>query len=273
MPRAPEPDPPGIPELPAGLIGRVSPRAGIAYRVLRRIWRLAALALGFRVRVVGLGNLPRDESGRLVGGYVLAGVPHRTWIDPFLPWGWLPPEPRLAFFGDARTMARTPLRRWLVRRVGGILPIPSRGGPRTVAVHLDGAAEALRGGMVFCLFPEYGPPSPIETSRPIAAGMGYISLRSAAPIVPIVIGGNHELFWGRRVVVRVMPALDPFSLAALAPDSPLPPPGSREERDAAHAVAAGFRAATAAAVDRAWRDAEPPPGTRKRLTRLTSLFR
>ncbi len=273
MPRAPEPDPPGIPELPAGLIGRASPRAGLAYRLLRCAWRLAALALGLRIRVRGLEHLPRDADGRLVGGYVLGGVPHRTWIDPFLPWGWLPAEPRLAFFGDARTMARSPLRRWVVRRVGGILPIPSHGGPRAFATHLAGAAEVLHAGMVFCLFPEYGPPSPVEASRPVAAGLGYVALRACVPIVPVVIGGNHELFWGRRIVVRVLPALDPSGLAGLAPGSPMPAPGSREERAAAHAVAEAFRAATAAAVDEAWRAAEPRPGAKKRLLRLTHLFR
>ena len=273
MPRAPEPDPPGIPELPAGLVGLASPRPGIAYRVLRRLWRLAALALGFRIRVSGLENLPRDPSGRLTGGYVLAGIPHRAWIDPFLPWGWLPAEPRLAFFGDARTMARSPLRRWVVRRVGGVLPIPSHGGPRAFATHLEGAGECLRAGMAFCLFPEYGPPSPVEASRAVAAGLGYAALRSGAPIVPVVIGGNHELYWGRRIVVRVLPPLDPFALAGLASGAPPPAVGSREERAAAHAVAEGFRTATAAAVDAAWRAAEPPPGTQKRLTSLTHLFR
>lgn len=273
MPRAPEPDPPGIPELPAGLIGRASPRAGPAYRLLRRTWRLAALGLGFRVRVRGLEHLPRDAGGRLTGGYILAGVPHRTWIDPFLPWGWLPAEPRLAFFGDARTMARSPLRRWVVRRVGGILPIPSHGGPHAFATHLEDAAEVLRAGMVFLLFPEYGPPSPVDVSRPIAAGLGYVALRSGVPIVPVVIGGNHELYWGRRIVVRVLPPLDPLALAGLPRGSAAPAAGTREERAAAHAIAEGFRTATADAVAAAWRAAEPEPGTTKRLTRLTHLFR
>jgi len=273
MPRAPEPDPPGIPELLPGLIGPASPRAGLAYRLLRRLWRLAALALGFRVRVRGLEHLPRGASGHLVGGYVLAGVPHRTWIDPFLPWGWLPAEPRLALFGDARTMARSPLRRWVVRRVGGILPIPSHGGPRAFATHLDGAAEVLHAGMAFCLFPEYGAPSAVTASRPIAAGLGYVALRSGAQIVPLVIGGNHELYWGRRIVVRVLPPLDPLALAGLPPGAPIPVPDSHQERAAAHAIAAAFRDATAAAVEEAWRSAEPAPGAAKRFTGLTHLFR
>ncbi len=278
MPRAPETDPPGIPELPAGLIGSASPRAGFAYRLLRRAWRTVALALGFRVRARGLDNLPpanvaRAADGRLASGYILAGVPHRTWIDPFLPWGWLPAEPRLVFFGDARTMARSPLRRWVARRVGGILPIPSHGGPRAFATHLEAAADVLRAGAVFCLFPEYGPPSPVDASRPIAAGLGYVALRSGAPIVPLVIGGNDELFWGRRIVVRVLPPLDPMALAGLAPGAGAPAAGSRDERAAAHAIADGFHAATAKAVADAWRAAEPAAGTRRRWTWLTHAFR
>ena len=273
MPRAPEPDPPGIPELAAGLVGSASPRAGVTYRLLRVLWRVAAAVLGFRVVVSGLENLPRTPGGRREGGFILAGIPHRTWIDPFLPWGWLPAEPRLVFFGDARTMARSPFRRWIVRRVGGILPIPSHGGPRAFATHLAAAGEVIRAGAVFCLFPEYGSPAPVESSRQVAAGLGYVALRTGAPIVPVIIGGNHELYLGRRIALRVLPALDPFVLAGLPPGGPAPAPGSREERAAAHRLAEAFRAAAAQAVDEAWRSVEPPPGRPKRGLRLTHLFR
>jgi 1-acyl-sn-glycerol-3-phosphate acyltransferase len=273
MPRAPEPDPPGIPELPAGLIGPASPRAGVAYRLLRRAWRVVGAALGFRVAVQGLELLPRTADGRPAGGWIAAGLPHRTWIDPFLVWMILPAEPRLVFFGDARTMARSPLRRWVVRRVGGILPIPSHGGPRAFATHLAAAGEVLRAGAVFCLFPEYGDPAPVGTSRPVAAGLGYVALRSDAPIVPIVIGGNHELFLGRRIVVRILPAVHVRELAGLGADDPLPAPGSRAEREAAHRVATAFRERAAEAVGDAHRAAEPRPGRRKRGRWLSTLFR
>jgi 1-acyl-sn-glycerol-3-phosphate acyltransferase len=273
VPRAPEPDPPGIPELAAGLVGSASPRAGVAYRLLRMTWRVVATALGFRVLVRGLRNLPRTPDGRRTGGYILAGIPHRTWIDPFLPWGWLPAEPRLVFFGDARTMARSPFRRWVVRRVGGILPIPSHGGLRAFATHMAAAGEVIRAGAVFTLFPEYGPPAPVEVSRQVAAGLGYVALRTGAPIVPVVIGGNHELFLGRRIALRVLPPLDPFLLAGLPPGGPAPAPGSREERVAAHRLAEAFREAVAPALDAAWRSVEPKAGYRKHGLRLTHIFR
>jgi 1-acyl-sn-glycerol-3-phosphate acyltransferase len=276
MPRAPEPDPPGIPELPPGLIGEASPRAGVAYRLLRWTWHVPAFLLGFRVRVEGLERLPRDADGRLAGGYILAGLPHRTWVDPFLVWGWLPAEPRLMFFGDARTMARSPLRRWVVRRVGGILPIPSHGGPRSFATHLAAAGEVLRAGAVFCLFPESGLPSAPGVARTVSPGVGYIALRSGAPLVPVVIGGNLPLYLGRRMVLRIGEPLGWRELAS-ADGSPVPDaapaPGSGAERRLADRVARGFHAATADAVRRAHEDTVPPPGARLRWTGLTYLFR
>jgi 1-acyl-sn-glycerol-3-phosphate acyltransferase len=273
MPRAPEPDPPGIPELPAGLVGSASPHAGLAYRALRILWWTVGRALGLRIVVEGREHLPVTPRGRPAGGWIAAGIPHRTWIDPFLVWAVLPEQPRLVFFGDARTMARSPFRRWVVRRVGGILPIPSHGGPRAFATHLAAAREALRSGAVFCLFPEYGGPAPLGEARQVAAGLGYIALRSGAPVVPVVIGGNHELFLGRRIVVRILPPVTSRAMADLDPDAPIPAAGSREERDAAHRIADGFRAHTAEAVSAAHLAAEPAPGTRKRGLRLTTLFR
>jgi 1-acyl-sn-glycerol-3-phosphate acyltransferase len=277
VPRAPEPDPPGIPELPPGLIGEASPRAGVAYRLLRFAWRVAAFVLRFHVEVSGLEHLPRDPSGSMVGGWVAAGLPHRTWIDPFLVWMVLPPEPRLVFFGDARTMARSPLRRWVVRRVGGILPIPSHGGPRSFATHLAAAGKVLNAGAVFCLFPESGMPVPVGTARPISPGVGYVALRSGAPVVPIVIGGNDLLFLGRRIAVRIGEPVTWVELAATGGAEPLPErapaPGSGEERRLARRVSEGLHARTAVDVLRAHQDVAPPPGARVHGTWLTHLFR
>jgi 1-acyl-sn-glycerol-3-phosphate acyltransferase len=278
MPRAREPDPAGVPELPAGLIGAASPDAGVAYRVIRGVARLVGRrVLRFRVEVEGWEHLPRAADGRPRGGWIAASMPHRTWIDPFVVWAVLPVEPRLVFIGDARTMARSPLRRWVVRRVGGILPIPSRGGVRTFATHVTGAIQVLDAGAVFCLFPESGPPAPASEARPIAPGLGYIALRSGAPIIPIVLGGTHELYLGRRILVRILPPVRAMHLAW--PDDDVtraatpPPPGSRGEREAAHRVVEALHARTAPAVRRAFEDQEPPSGTAKRWRGLTTLFR
>jgi 1-acyl-sn-glycerol-3-phosphate acyltransferase len=276
MPRAPEPDPPGIPELEPGLVGEATPHPTIAYRLLRHAWRVAAFGLRFHLEVEGLEHLPRHPDGRLSGGWIAAGLPHRAWVDPFLLWMTLPAEPRLVFFGDARTMARSPLRRWVLRRVGGVIPIPSHGGPRSFAMHLGAAARVIDAGAVFCLFPESGFPSEPGVARPIAAGLGYVALRTGAPIVPVVIGGNEVLFLGRRLVLRVLPAR-PWQVWAAADGAPIPAtapePGSADERVLAHRIADGFRASTADAVRDAHLAVLPAPGTRMRGKGLTTLFR
>lgn len=262
------------PELEAGLHGAATAEPGLTYRLLRRCWRIAAWALRLRFETEGLEHLPRDDAGRPTGGWIAAGMPHRTWIDPFVPWMLLPSRPRLIFFGDARTMARSPLRRWVMARLGGVIPIPAAHDPRAVPVHLAAAATVLQNGGVFCLFPETGPATPAGTIRRLGAGIGYIALRNRAPIVPLILGGTHELYLGRRIILRVLPPLDPLTAAGLDPAADLPAPGSSEERDAVHRLLGVLAATVAEPVRDAHERAEPPPGARKPgVRRITSAFR
>jgi 1-acyl-sn-glycerol-3-phosphate acyltransferase len=264
---------PAEPELPPGLLGSASPRPGVTYRALRLVWRWCAALLGAHLELEGAENLPRTAGGRRTGGWIAAVVPHRTWIDPFVPWILLPERPRFIFFGDARTMARSPLRRFLLRRLGGVIPIPTGRDPRTVEVHLEAARRALAAGGVFMLMPETGPASKPGELRRIGGGMAYVALRNRAPIVPLVLGGNDELYFGRRVILRVLPALDPWALAGLADGEPAPEPGSSAERRAAHSLSAAFAERVAADVADVHQRSLPPPGTRRRGRFLTTLFR
>lgn len=251
-------------ELPAGLHGQVSGRPGIAYRLARVAWRIVAGCLRVHVRVEGVEHLPR------AGGYIVAGVPHRTWVDPFLLWGWLPSQPRLVFFGDARTMGRSRLRRAALRLVGGVIPIPTSHRAGAAERHFTAATEALAAGAAFCLFPETGPDAPLRSIRRFGAGVGYVALRTGAPVVPVVLGGNHELFFGRTIVVRVLPPVAALELAGMAAP---PEAGSQEEVQAVRRVLDGIAAVVASPVAHAHDAAEPPPGTRKRMGWLTTLFR
>ena len=262
--------------MPAGLLGGASPRPGITYRALRRIWRFAAWLLRARLVLEGAEHLPRAVRRgreRPAGGWIAAVVPHRTWIDPFVPWILLPERPRFTFFGDARTMARSPLRRFLVRRLGGVIPIPAARDPATVAVHLAAAAEALRAGTVFMLMPETGPASAPGELRRIGGGIAYVALRNRVPIVPLVLGGNEEIYLGRTVILRVLAPLEPWALAGLAPDAPAPEPGSSAERRATRALTQAFAAAVAPAVVDVHARSQPAPGSPRRGRFLTTLFR
>ncbi|HET9682039.1 MAG TPA: lysophospholipid acyltransferase family protein [Candidatus Limnocylindrales bacterium] len=267
------------PELAPGFHGRPSPEPGLTYRLLRRGWRLAAFVLRARLELQGAEHLPVQADGRPAGRWIAACLPHRTWIDPFVPWILLPERPRLAFFGDARTMARSPLRRFVMARLGGVIPIPAGHEPRTAAIHFEAAARALDAGMVFCLMPETGPASELGRIRRLGSGVGYIALRNRVPIVPLVLGGNHELYLGRRVILRALPPLDPMTLAGLEPaiagaaGTAVPAPGSDEEHHAVRRLLDALAAEVAAAVAEVHAEAEPPAGTPKRGRFLTTLFR
>jgi 1-acyl-sn-glycerol-3-phosphate acyltransferase len=232
-----------------------------------------AWVLRARLELEGAEHLPRDARGRITGGWIAAVVPHRTWIDPFVPWILLPERPRFAFFGDARTMARSPLRRFLVRRLGGVIPIPAGRDPRTVEVHLAAAREVLDAGMVFMLMPETGPASAPGELRRIGGGMAYVALRADAPIVPLVLGGNDELYLGRRIILRVLPPLGLRELAGISDDDPLPEPGSSAERRAARRLTDAFAERVAAPVAEVHRRSEPEPGHPRRWRWLTRAFR
>ena len=255
------------------LFGRPSPRAPVAWRVVRGACRLVGRGLGFRLELVGAEHLPRDAFGRPSGGWIAAGLPHVTWVEPFVMLVLLPPEPRLIWFGDGRVIERSWWRRLLLPRLGGMVPIWPGGGPEAFTSHVAAVRTVVDAGAVFALFPESGPAVPPGTARPIAPGIGYFALRTGAPIVPVVFGGTHDLYLGRRIRMVVLPPVTAEALAGLAPGSLLPAPETPEEREAAHRIAARLHALSAAAVAEAHRATEPPPGRRKRWRWLTDAFR
>jgi 1-acyl-sn-glycerol-3-phosphate acyltransferase len=258
---------------PIGLIGAPSPRASRFYRALLAGVRLLGRGLfGFRTEVIGADNLPRDPAGLPGGGWIAAGLPHRTWVDPFVLVDNLPVEPRLVFFGDGRAIFRSRWRRAVFRRMGGVIPIWPGGGRAAVDAHLTAARAALGAGAVLCLFPESGPATPPGTARPLGLGIAYFVLRTQAVIVPIVLGGTHELYRNRRFRLEILPAMTAHELADLPPEALLPEPWSAAERDAAHRIVAALHERTAGPILVAHRAAEPPAGTRKRWRWLTTAW-
>ena len=260
-------------ERPLGLLGAPSPHASRLYRLLLLGVRgLGRGLFGFRTEVLGSDRLPRDAAGHAAGGWIAAGLPHRTWVDPFVVADNLPIEPRLVFFGDGPAIFRSTWRRTVFRRIGGVIPIWPGGGRAAVDAHLAAATEALAAGAVLCLFPETGPATPPGTARPLGLGLAYFALRTDRPIVPIVLGGTHELYRGRRVQLEILPPMSARELAGLSPDAPLPEPWSRPEREAAHRIVAEIHARTAEAILAAHRAAESPAGARKRWRWLTTAW-
>jgi 1-acyl-sn-glycerol-3-phosphate acyltransferase len=252
----------------------VSAHPSLAYRALLAVLHLVGHGLfGFRPRLVGRANLPCDGGGRPTGGWIAAGLPHRTWVDPFLVADLLPRTRRLVFFGDGRAIYRSWWRRLAVRAIGGVIPIWPGGRRPEIEAHLAAARTAIAAGAVLVVFPEVGPPTPPGIARPLGLGVAYMAIRTDAPIVTLAIGGSHELYQGRRFVVRVLPATTWRSLAGLAPDAPTPAAWSSDERRIAHRVTRRLAEVAAPAVEAAHRAAETGPRGPKRWTWLTHAWR
>ena len=256
-----------------GLVGPPSARASRTYRSLLVALRTIGRGLfGFRTEVVGLEHLPRSADGRPTGGWIAAGMPHRTWVDPFVLADNLPTEPRLIFFGDGRAIFRSHWRRWLVRRIGGVIPIWPGGGRPAVEAHLAAASAALETGAVLCLFPETGPATLPGTARPFGSGLAYFALRTGAPIVPLILGGTHELYRRRRFRLEVLAPVTWQALVGVPPDTPAPEPWSSAERRMAHRVGRALHERTAGPVRAAHLATTAGPGVRKRWSWLTTAW-
>ena len=108
---------------------------------------------------------------------------------------------------------------------------------------------------------------------PIRAGWAVIALRTDAPIVPLAIAGTEELYLGRRMASRVLPAMTVRRLAGIEPGGPLPPAGSREELEVARRMSEQLAGMLGPVVETLHAWTTDPPGHPRRLRRrLTWLL-
>lgn len=265
---------------PTGLIGAASAEPTLFYRVARLGFAIIGRGLfGFRIDLEGAENLPRDRDGRPRGGFIAVGLPHRTWVEPLVALVELPARPRLVFFGDGRAMFRSRLRRAFVMRMGGVIPIWKPGStadrPREdpIETYLEATRAALDAGAIVLVFAEVGPPVPPGEARPLGRGAILLALRTGAPIVPLVFGGTHALYRGRRITMRILPQTSVAELAGLPADAPTLEPWSQAERATTRAATSNLHARCTPVVAETHRRTEPPPGTKRRWPWLTHLWR
>jgi len=240
-------------------------KASLLYRFLRLVARFACFGVfRFRVQTSGQEHLPR-------GGYLLIGAAHRGWMDPFVVMHALPVQPRAWFLGSGPSTFTSRSRERLIHRLGGLLPV-WRGG-MGVDGHVAAARAVVGNGGVFVQMPEgtvSGPPGRIGPFRP---GAALIAIRTAAPIVPLVMAGTEELYIGRRMATKVVPPTSARELLGDAWDGTLPEEGSREELDLAKVLTEHFEALLGPEVEALQPATVDPPGHPRRLRkRLTWLF-
>jgi 1-acyl-sn-glycerol-3-phosphate acyltransferase len=230
-------------------------------RAVRLAVRAGFRLVGWSVRADGLKRLPRDRDGQVVP-CVLAVAPHRGWVDPFiLLLAWPRDAPRLDWFGDGPTMARSWWRRQLFPRLG-MIPIVPEATPGAVREHLADARTVLGHGSCLVIFPEKGPPSPRRQTRTVAPGAAWLAATGGVPLVPVAIGGFLETGLGTRYRLRVLAPLEP----------PAIPPDTADGRRAARVTTEALGAALAPAVDEleAW---SARRNTSRPLPWLRRLFR
>lgn len=240
-------------------------RASLLYRFVRLVARFVLFGLfRFRIQTSGQELVPN-------GGYLLIAGAHRGWLDPFVAMHAVPTEPRSWFLGSGPSTFTSRWREWLIRRLGGLLPV-WRGG-LGVEGHVRSARAVVNAGAVFVQMPEgsvNGLPGRLGPFRP---GAALIALRTGATIVPLAMAGTEELYLGRRMASQVLPPTTAAELLGGSWDGVLPEPDSRAELDLARRASDALAARIGPVVEALYpRTVDPPDHPRRLRRRLTWLL-
>lgn len=239
-------------------------KAGMAFRLARATARAVLLGVcGFRVDAAGREHLPAG------GGYLLLCAVHRGWLDPFLALDAVPAEPRVWTLGSGPSAFDRPWKEWLLRRVGGVLPV-WRGGVG-IDGHVAAARAVLERGGVFSTFVEGTIGGPPDRPTPFRQGAFVIALRTGAPIVPLAVAGTEVLYRGKRFATRVLPPLTMAELVGGAWTG-APEPGTRDELQVARIAADALEARLAPVIAELHPRTVDPPSRRRRWPWLTGLL-
>ncbi len=240
-------------------------RASALYLAFRLIGRALLFGL-FRFRIRAERDAPPPP-----GGYLLVAAAHRGWMDPFVVIHALPTSPRAWFLGSGPSTFTARWREWLIRRLGGLLPV-WRGGIG-VDQHVASARAVVANGGVFVQMPEGTVSGPVGRIGAFRTGWAIIALRTDAPVVPLAMAGTEDLYIGKRMASRLMAATTVRALAGLPADAPLPSPGSRDELALARTMSEVLAQQLGSVVEEIHAWTVDPPGHPRRLRRrLTWLL-
>ena len=138
--------------------------------------------IGFRIRVIGRENLPKE------GGFVLAPN-HISAIDPVFVviarfWG-----KRLLIMAKEEILQVNPVFTWMFRHVG-VVGIERGRGDVNVVDELIGDVQKGQGLLIF---PEGTRHQP-EMMQEVESGTAIIALRARVPLLPVYIDGKIRPF-------------------------------------------------------------------------------
>lgn len=167
---------------------------------------LGRVVFGLKFEFRGLERAPRGEP------LLVAGAPHRNWIDPFLIVMALPAVPRVYFLGSAEGMFNKWWKRLVIAILGGAVPVSTARQLNREA--LQTALDLLAADNHLGLFPEgWGQEQqPPDEVQPIQRGVAFLAARSGRRILPVGLAGTQELWRGKTLRVCIgapLPGLPP----------------------------------------------------------------
>src|SRR2546427_11202667 len=184
-----------------------------AYRVRSRIARLIVRGLFAAIfRVRHDGTLPAR-------GPLLVVANHQGWADGFLLAASSPLSADVRLLGDREGTGKVWWWRAVLRAVGIVIPI-ERTSTTADRAAIAATLAALERGEVVIVFAE-GRVSRVESALgPFARGVGYLALRSGAPVLPVWLSGTAELYLRKELATiagtpRVVPKGVPTKGATL----------------------------------------------------------
>jgi 1-acyl-sn-glycerol-3-phosphate acyltransferase len=157
---------------------------------------------GFRIEVSGRENVPAGEP------LIVAGGPHRNWVDGFLLLVALPPQPRLVFLASENVSDRW-WKRLLVRLAGGFESVSTTSVLNRDA--LQAALLVLARGDRLGVFPEGWDhlERPMREIGEFRRGLAFIAQQSGRRVLPVALAGSKPLWRGKTLRVRIGIPLDP----------------------------------------------------------------
>jgi len=155
------------------------------YRFVRRLF-LLIFSVCFRWQVKGRENIPQE------GPFILCAN-HISWMDPILL-GCL--TGRVVRFMAKEELFQRPLSRIVVKGLHAF-PVKRQAADRRA---IKAALSILASGQGVGIFPE-GTRSKTKELLPPLPGVGFVAVKSEAPVIPVAICGPYRLLRPLHVVI------------------------------------------------------------------------